>query len=338
MPYEMPVTGDRAIWDIWLSQHQLPALTVADEIGLFAATAGEAKTAGALADELGVNSFALGIHLSMLAAMGLVEHRLGQWRATDAVRTYLLPDSPIYWGHVFHGYRDSLPSHAQLREALKRGRVDGEGRSVDAWESGELKIDQARAIAGFMHAHSLPAAIGAARSGAFAGTRRLLDVGGGSGVFAIAAAQRHPELRATVMDLPAMCEAARDYIDAGDVGGRVETVAVDMFREPWPEGHDALFFSNIFHDWRPDTCAELAAKAFAALPSGGRIFLHEMLMDDDLAGPLTTASFSMLMLLGTRGKQYSLGEFRDILEGAGFAGVAAVDGAGYYSLVSAVRP
>jgi acetylserotonin N-methyltransferase len=83
----------------------------------------------------------------------------------------------------------------------------------------------------------------------------------------------------------------------------------------------------------------LAAKSFAALPSGGRIFLSEILMDDDGTGPWHAASFSLLMLVGTLGKQYSLPEFRDILESAGFTDVDAVrTGGGYYSLVSARKP
>ena len=45
------------------------------------------------------------------------------------------------------------------------------------------------------------------------------------------------------------------------------------------------------------------------------------------------------MLVGTLGKQYSLPEFREILESAGFTQVEAVrTGGGYYSLVSAVKP
>lgn len=73
------------------------------------------------------------------------------------------------------------------------------------------------------------------------------------------------------------------------------------------------------------------------MPPGGRIFLHEQLMNDNLDGPATTASFSMLMLLGTRGKQYSLPEFAAILEKAGFTGVRSTPGCGHYSLVEAVK-
>ena len=27
-----------------------------------------------------------------------------------------------------------------------------------------------------------------------------------------------------------------------------------MFREPWPKGYGALFFSNVYHDWDFETC------------------------------------------------------------------------------------
>ena len=83
----------------------------------------------------------------------------------------------------------------------------------------------------------------------------------------------------------------------------------------------------------------LARKSFDALPSGGRIFLSEVLMDDDLAGPWQAAAFSLLMLIGTLGKQYSLPEYRASLGSAGFTQVEAVrTGGGYYSLVSARKP
>jgi hypothetical protein len=49
---------------------------------------------------------------------------------------------------------------------------------------------------------------------------------------------------------------------------------------------------------------------------------------------VTTASFSMLMLLGTHGRQYSFSELRQILTGAGFTDVNARPTYGYYSVVS----
>jgi acetylserotonin N-methyltransferase len=204
---------------------------------------------------------------------------------------------------------------------------------MGSWASGQLDMERARRVAAAMQSHSLPAAIALARNGGFEGVRRLLDVGAGSGCFAIALAQQHPELSVSIMELPAMCQVAQEYIDAAGATGRVDTVAVDMFREPWPRGYDAMFFSNVFHDWNFETCRWLAERASEALEPGGRIYLHEMLLDDDGGGPVTTVSFSMLML-GTQGQQFTLPELRGLLEPAGFRDIEARPTYGYYSLVT----
>jgi 3-hydroxy-5-methyl-1-naphthoate 3-O-methyltransferase len=166
-----------------------------------------------------------------------------------------------------------------------------------------------------------------------------MDVGCGSGVYGIEIARAHPSLQVTLLDLAAMSAEAANYVERAGMTGRVGTAACNMFTEDWPRGPDAHFFANVFHDWSVETNRMLASKSFETLPSGGRIFLSEVLMDDDLAGPWHAAAFSLLMLIGTLGKQYSLPEFRSILESAGFTDVEAVrTGGSYYSLVSARKP
>ena len=213
----------------------------------------------------------------------------------------------------------------------------GSGRPADGWAAGHITVEQAERIAASMHAHSLPAAARVARQYDLGGVLRILDVGGGSGCFMIAMAQAHPELRATIMELPAMCEVAARYVADGGVAERVDTLAVDMFREAWPQGYDALFFSNIWHDWNQRTCAWLAARAYEALPRGGRIMLHEMLLDDDGNGPPAAAAFSMLMLLATQGQQFTFAELKSLLETAGFTGVEAHATGGYYSITTGYK-
>lgn len=337
----LPATNDdRMIWDAWLSQYRLPVLTVADEVGTLAALCAEPLSTQALATQLKIDARALGIHLGLLAATGFVERREGRWRAAAATRSWLDPDSESYCGPVIAGFRETVPLHAQLRATLETGeRAQGHVSAAAEWERGAMSPELAQRITAYMNAHSRAAAKGLAAQPLFADIRSVMDVGGGSGIFSIELAKAWPHLKATVMEIEAVCVEARGYIAAAGLSDRIATAPIDMFTQDWPIGHDALFFSNIFHDWSDATCRLLADKAFGALPSGGQILLHEMLMDDDGCGPLPAAAFSILMLLGTRGKQYSLPELRDILEGAGFRDVEAVQtGGGYYSLVSARKP
>ena len=347
--YHAPTADDRRMWDLWLSGLHQPAIVAADQAGIFMALGGAPASIGELAGRLGFDERATGILVRLLAALGLLRLRLGRFHLSEEASLYLVKSSPYYWPPmmsvaVSEWHRDRLLAKLQLtgsdRAAGPEGTpmVSAEGRAADDWAAGNVSLDRARDVAARMHAHSRPAAVGVARQYDFGGVRRLLDVGGGSCCFAIAAAQAHPHLRCTILELPAMCEVARGYIADGDVEDRVDTCAVDMFRQPWPGGYDAIFFSNVWHDWNMRTCQWLAARAFDALEAGGRIVLHEMLLNDDGVGPVTTASFSLLMLLATQGQQFTPGELQAILEGAGFVGVSATETHPYYSLTTAYKP
>ncbi len=338
----IPTSDDRPVWDVWLSSLWLPSLTAALELSIFETLAAAPAGPDELAAKLGLRPRRCEILLRMQVSLGFLNLHMGRYRLSDTGRLYLLRDSPFFWGHVWRN-ADTNPLHLRLLEAVRDPSTPdpaaiGASPPAQAWESGQLGDELAGTIARFMHSHSLAASVGLAVNADFRDTRKLLDVGGGSGCFSISLAQRWPNLSCTIMDLPAMCRLAEEYVSKGGVAGRVDTRSIDMFREPWPRGYDAIFFSNIFHDWSPETCAELAKNARNALPKGGRICLHEMLLEDTGTGPRTTAAFSVLMLLGTKGQQFTLAELKSILDGAGFVDLQVVPTYGYYSLVSARAP
>jgi hypothetical protein len=98
---------------------------------------------------------------------------------------------------------------------------------------------------------------------------------------------------------------------------RIEIRSGDIFEDPFPEA-DLHFYSNIYHDWSPEKGTFLTRKSFESLPVGGRIVVHETLLDDDKAGALTAAGYSIGMLLWSAdGRQYSGQELFEMLAEAG---------------------
>lgn len=339
MAYSLPTVDDTLIWDAWLAMYRVPAISVALQLDLFESLDAQADTAEGLADRRGFDRRALRALLPMLRLLGLLREHAGVYQLDEAGRQYMLKSSPFYWGHLFTRLGPTMDAHRLLLETVNGERARAEKtRPADGWESGHVDIGMARSVTGFMHSHSMPAAVGMTHTQDFSGVRRFLDVAGGSGCFSIALAQHDPEVRCTVMELPTICAVAREYIEQAGVSDRVDTTSVDMFREAWPSGYDTHFFSNVFHDWTPETCLGLARSSFEALPSGGRILLHEMLLDDSGTTPEPAVAFSLLMAMGTMGQQFSFPQLQQLLTEAGFVNVRTQPSYGYYSLVYGDKP
>ena len=335
-----PTSDDTRIWDIWESIFTLPVVTVSDELGIFKALSDDTLTTQELAAQLSLDVRALALLLAALCSQGLIDKRLGRWSATHETRRWLHPQARAYWGAFFVGFPGGIPMHAPLLEAIKTGKRPQESSDAPpSWERSSITAEAAARVVAFMHAHSQAPARGTSVQSEFAEVASVMDVGCGSGVYGIEMAKQNPQLQVGLMDLKEMCLEVDKYIAADGVGDRVKSLAVNMFNEAWPTGYESHFFANVFHDWTTETNKLLAKKSFDALPSGGRIFLSEILMNDEGTGPWPAAAFSLLMLIRTLGKQYSLAEFQQILESAGFTDVRARrSGGGYYSLVSARKP
>lgn len=341
---ETPTCDDRPIWDLMLGWNQFPTLMAADELGLFSFLNDGAGTEEEIRGHLSIGARACEAMLGVLTSHGFLVLRQGRFHLTDLSRNFMLPTSPYYWGGMLALLRDFPMNGATVREAMQRDKrpsvfaAEEDKGLTDDWEGGDLDPDKARDITAAMHSHSFPAATGVARWGDFTGVSRLLDVGGGSGCFCIALAMKHPDMAFTVMELPAVCDAAQEYITEYGFQDRIDTCGVDMFRQGWPTGHDAVFMSNVLHDWDRLGCEHLVRSSFDALPRGGRIYIHEVLLDDTKTGPLAASSFSLHILLFAEGKQYTAGEIAELLEEAGFGDIAFTPTYGHYSLVSARKP
>lgn len=105
--------------------------------------------------------------------------------------------------------------------------------------------------------------------------RRLLDIGGNSGEFALRACRRHPRLEATVLDLPGVCRVGREHLAGEPEAARIRFVEGNALAGPLPAGADLVSFKSMLHDWPDDPARRLLANATQALAPGGTVLIFE---------------------------------------------------------------
>src|SRR6185369_5274398 len=138
------------------------------------------------------------------------------------------------------------------------------------------------------------------------GLTRLLDVAGGSGIYACAIVAKHPHLRATVLEKRPVDSVARRAIERRGFSSKVDVIAGDMLTEEFPGDCDVHLISNVLHDWDEPVVKLLLGKSFRALKPGGLLVIHDAHLNETKTGTVPVAKYSALLMHSTEGKCYSV--------------------------------
>ena len=294
-----------------MGYQQSRALLAAVELGLFTAVAGHPGGAPstAVAEAAGCDTRATDRLLHALAAIGLLRKVDGLFHLTEASERWLVEGAPDYLSGLRHT-ANTYKNWSTLDEAVQSG-----GAVIDTdWDTDAKRRDFIEA----MHRRAQGAARELAQRLDLSDVWRVLDVGGGSGVWSMAMCRAREGLTATVLDLPNVTPLTREYIAAEGLEGRMDTQDGSYHEADFGHGYDLVFFSAIVHINSPAENRELMRKSFAALNPGGRIVVQDFIMDEDRTSPVHGALFALNMLVNTaRGDTYTEGEIRAWLLDAG---------------------
>lgn len=309
-------------------------LLTALELDVFTAVQRSALPPGAeeLARSLGTDPRATRVLLDALVALGvLARHGPGYVNAPAAAR-YLAAGSPDDASTALRHNLSLWRTWSDLTEVVRQGHpvqhreMDGRG---DDWTVPFIAA---------MHRNAAVRAPMVVRAVGTAGVRRLIDIGGGSGAYAIAFARERADLEAEVFDLATVTPIARRNVEAAGLPAQVRTREGDLRRDAFGEGWDLALLSAICHMLGPDGVRDLLRRVHAALAPGGRVVIQDHVMAEDRTAPRAGALFAVNMLAGTpEGGTYTEGEYRAWLAEAGFAEVRRVALQGPNELMIATR-
>jgi SAM-dependent methyltransferase len=260
------------------------ALFAALELGLFTELAAGPASLTELARRLGSEPRPLLALLEACVATELLEREEGRYRNTAAAERYLVRHARGYVGDYY-----LRQIAATLYRQVPTARAVVRGEAAAATYAGFLD-DPARAeefIRG-QHAGSAGPAYLLARTQDLARFTALLDLGGGSGAFAIEMVRRHG-LSAIVVDHPSVVAVARKIVHEAGLADRIRCVAGDVVTGPWPDGADLILLSYVVSSYGPATLRDLLARAHGYLPPGGGLIIHDFALHGDRPGPRNAA-------------------------------------------------
>ncbi|MDB5349392.1 MAG: methylase involved in ubiquinone/menaquinone biosynthesis [Planctomycetota bacterium] len=341
-----PMTDPTPIFEQFRGSYGTELLTAAvahlDVFGKLASP----KSFESLRDSLGLADRPANVLITALRAMGLLAHdSANRLVLTDLAREHLVPGADFdVSGYI--GLAANAPGVLEMVERLRTNRPAGasaeeQGAAFifrEGLESAMEREASARSLTLALAGRARNVAPHLARVAQLETARVLLDVGGGTGIYAIACVQAHPSLRAKIWDRPEVLKVAREMAESHGVLDRVELIPGDMFADPVPEGADAILLSNILHDWDVPECRTLVGRLAATLRPGGRLMVHDVFLDDDLSGPLPIALYSAALFTLTEGRAYSAAEYRGWLEVAGLVVDALVPTLIHCGVLTGTRP
>lgn len=155
------------------------------------------------------------------------------------------------------------------------------------------------------------------------GVSCLMDVGGGSGAFLSAALAAHPRLRGMLFDLPQVAPSAAARFDRAGLSGRIAISSGSFREQDLPGGADAISLVRVLYDHSDDTVRLLLARAFAALPVGGKLIVSEPMSGGAQPERAGDAYFALYTLAMGTGRTRSAAQIAQLLQEAGFDEVTA---------------
>ncbi|MFC1592018.1 methyltransferase [Thermodesulfobacteriota bacterium] len=308
-------------------------LLTALKAGLFDLLGERPVSAKKLARELRLSDAALERLLACLGAMGLVEKNGRSYAAAQAAREHLCTKSPTYLGDFFLHGETLREQWSRLRQSLKTNCMAAPGRSrLKSYPRQLKRFLYAMDALGRIKSSAILSAFDAQRFTA------MLDIGGGLGTYAAGFVRAHPQLRATVVDLPDVAAQARAYVRREGLQDRIQVVAAQCAQEALPAGpYDLVFISNLLHIYDAQDCGRIVRKAVRALKSKGTLLVHDYLFGQ--GDELGVALFDITMLVGTpAGRCYELDTLKRWMRAAGLKRIGSADVLAGTSIAWGLKP
>jgi SAM-dependent methyltransferase len=294
-----PETADD-VFELMDSYVTSAAVNAAMELGLFWLLEAHPLDALSVAQALEIPAYRCQCWLQLLCTTGLIERRPDGYAPSSTARTAILEAcSQDTWALLAQDARNRYPAIFDLASHIRApgSTWAAQGLSKPDYFS-EMVNDAARArrFTRMLYEMHLPLAEALAESLDLSGVKRLLDLGGGSGVMSQALLRRNPDLTAVVIDIATVCAAGREIAEEQSMEARIAYRVADIRRDELPSGFDMVLECDM-----GDYSGALLQKIRAALEPGGRLVIVDQFAPEKGLAP-EAAPYPVWAFLGSLDK------------------------------------
>lgn len=306
-----PITSVKKLREALYGFRRSRIILTAFELGVFSRLADKSMNSERLAKSIGTAARATDRLLNALCALGLVKKNRGQFTNTKIARVFLVAGEPQFMAGLTHTANQWQSWHT-LSDAVRCGT------SVLAGKTGPAAEKRLSGFIAAMHERATPQAARIVKLLDLANVCRCLDIGGGSGAYAMALLRANQSIRATIFDLPDVLPLTRKYVRQAGLLSRCDFSGGDFHRDDWGRGYDLVLLSAIVHMNSPEENQRLITKAAESLNPGGQLVIQDFIMSADRTRPEVGAFFALNMLVATaNGDTFTASEVRGWMRTAG---------------------
>jgi len=174
--------------------------------------------------------------------------------------------------------------------------------------------------------------------------KRLLDVGGNTGKFALACCGHDPDVHVTIVDLPGQLAVALENAQRAGLSSRIAGQAIDMLDSaaPLPTGFDVIWMSQFLDCFSEEEIVSILSRAATAMDEHSRLYILETYWDrqEHEAARYTTINASLYFTAVANGnsKLYHSERLRACLAEAGLVVDEDLGELGFHTLLRCRRP
>jgi len=260
------------------------ALFTALELNLFDSI-DQPRTVEELQKTTGITAPRLQTLLTALTSVNLLWNQNGVYSLPKNVAQTMVTTSKYYYGDYLK-LQIGRQFYVQMGH-LPQVMSTGKGPDYAEWfADGETADTYTKA----QHNGSLATAFALMKRVDLSSSKKVLDVGGGSGAFQVGMCIKFPDCQSYVLELPNVAVTGEKIVADGhpEVKDRIKFIkgsALDAWPADTPKDVDLCLMSYISGSVPEPHVQSLYEKAFAHVRSGGRFIVHDFMVNDDLQGP-----------------------------------------------------